>query len=96
MAMKMAKVMEGRSKGYAFIYIFDKGNILMSQRYQLYSVSATTQYPNGSMDAHRQKRKKKTKKIKVKTHQGTNVKEKEKGKMKKRMRWTRYLDSKIN
>jgi hypothetical protein len=56
MAMKMAKVMEGQSKGYAFIYIFYKGNILISQRYQLYSASATTQYPNGSMDAHSQKK----------------------------------------
>jgi hypothetical protein len=31
---------------------FDKGNIFISWRYQLYQASATTQCPNGNIDAH--------------------------------------------
>jgi hypothetical protein len=43
---------------------FDKGNILISKRYQLHSASATTHHSNDTMDAHNQKREKKTKKQK--------------------------------
>jgi hypothetical protein len=46
-----------------FIIFFDKGNILISWRYQLHLASATTQYPIGNTDAHVQKRKKNYKKI---------------------------------
>jgi hypothetical protein len=31
---------------------FNKGNILISRRYQLHTASVTPQYPNGGMDAH--------------------------------------------
>jgi hypothetical protein len=43
-------------------HFFDKGNILISRRYQLYPVSVTTQYPNDSTDAHNQKKREETKK----------------------------------
>jgi hypothetical protein len=34
---------------------FDKGNILISQRYQLYPASATIKYPKDIKDAHLKK-----------------------------------------
>jgi hypothetical protein len=43
-------------------FFFDKGNILISRRYQLHPASATTHHPNGTTDAHSQKQEKKTKK----------------------------------
>jgi hypothetical protein len=38
---------------------FDKGNILISQRYQLYPASATIKYPKDIKDAHLKKIKRK-------------------------------------
>jgi hypothetical protein len=44
------------------VYFLDKKYILISQRYQLHPVFATTQYPNGIMDAHNQKTQEELKK----------------------------------
>jgi hypothetical protein len=53
-----------RKKACPFIF-FDKGNILISKRYQLHPASATAHHPNGTTDAHSQKKEKKTKKQKA-------------------------------
>jgi hypothetical protein len=39
------------------VFFFQKVDILISRRYQLYPVSATTQYFNSITDAHSQKKK---------------------------------------
>jgi hypothetical protein len=46
------------------VIFFDKKYILISRWYQLHPASTTTQYLNGSTDAHNQKQKDDTKKIK--------------------------------